>query len=202
MWVAVQKHCSFLKREGEVELVSMVEEKSMKANARTDYVAALSGVETRIYESLAPVLGGEGFELIKLQFVRGKEENKLRLFIDTLDAETLISIDQLAEQSRFLGDTLEVLDSETQILGDKKYRLEVSSPGVDRPLTKPSHFEAAQGSNVQVVTRSGVGNQRRFKGLVCSWDAKGFVLDIDGGESVAVAWSNLESAHLIYDFGK
>jgi ribosome maturation factor RimP len=81
---------------------------------------------------------------------------------------------------------------------DQKYMLEVSSPGIERPLTKPDHFKQFVGSKVLVKTVIPIENRKQFKGTLKSAGDKDFVVEIDGKEYV-IAYENVSKARLRVD---
>ena len=139
-----------------------------------------------IIEELAePILTGSGLELVETQFRQEKKGLVLRLFIDRVPggeegtgARPLasgVTLDDCVEVSRELG---RLLDVEEVIEGS--YTLEVSSPGLDRPLKKPKDFERFSGRVVKVKT-AGPEGRRTYKGrLVGLYDGV-IKLDSEGG---------------------
>ena len=143
-----------------------------------------------------PILAGLGMELVDLEFKREGRSWALRLFIDKPGGVTL---DDCAEVSREFGALLEVEDP---IEG--AYRLEVSSPGIDRPLKKPADFTRFAGQLVKLRTRSlvdpdGRGHQRKtFVGELLGLDGDTVRLrqtDKRGGE-IAVPLAEIDKANL------
>jgi ribosome maturation factor RimP len=90
-------------------------------------------IVARITELVEPILVEKGFELVLLEYRREERDMVLRLFVDK---EGGITLDDCAEVSREVSVLLEVEDPI-----DSAYRLEVSSPGIDRPLTRPADYE-------------------------------------------------------------
>jgi len=81
-----------------------------------------------------------------------------------------------------------------------RYSLEVSSPGLDRPLRKPQHFVAATGETVAVRTSAPVGGQRNFRGRLTAADDEGISLAVETGESVSIPYTSVTRAHVIFKF--
>lgn len=98
-----------------------------------------------LIELITPILDDLGFELVDLEYIREGRDLFLRIFIDTPGG---VNLDHCATVSREVGALLEV---ENPIA--EAYRLEVSSPGMDRPLKKPADFERFAGERVKVKTR-------------------------------------------------
>jgi len=143
-----------------------------------------------------PILTELGLELVELEFKREGHSWFLRLFIDKPGGVTL---DDCAEVSREVSAILEVDDPI-----EAPYRLEVSSPGIDRPLKKPADYERFAGQLVKLRTRSlldpdGRGHQRKtFVGELRGLDGSTVRLrqtDKRGGE-IAISLDEIDRAHL------
>src|SRR5580693_3231257 len=120
---------------------------------------------------IEPVIAGVGMDL---ESVRVTVAGRRRLLRIVVDSDHGVSLDDAADVSREVS---AVLDS-ANALGDVPYTLEVSSPGVDRPLTEPRHWRRAAGRLVKVkVTGEGA-----VEGRVLAADADGVTLDLAGGE--------------------
>jgi ribosome maturation factor RimP len=79
------------------------------------------------------------------------------------------------------------------------YTLEVSSPGIERPLTKPAHFVAQMGKKVYVKTKEPVEGQRVWQGVLQETDESGFTVS-EAGRMARVEFANVAKAHLVFDF--
>lgn len=112
----------------------------------------------RIWELVDPVARSEGVELIEVEFRRESHGWVLRLYIDREDG---ISVDDCAQLSHTLSDLLDVADPI-----DFPYHLEVSSPGLNRPLRKREHFSKFLGHVIEVRTLAPINNRRNFKGIL------------------------------------
>ena len=110
-------------------------------------------------ESLAePLCAAEGLELVHVEFQREAAGRILRLYIDKPGG---ITLDDCTDISRQLGDMFDV-KLETEL----SYRLEVSSPGIDRPLGKLYDFERFEGQLVKIRTKEPIEGQKRFTGIL------------------------------------
>lgn len=139
-----------------------------------------------------PALASVGLELVQLQFVRGNHKDTLRLFIDVRGAGG-ISVAQLEKANRLLSDLLDVEDRERHLF-PHAYDLEVSSPGLDRPLTKKSHFARVAGQKVRVKTKVAIDEARSFTGdLAVNNDA----VIVDGHQ---IPFDDIQSAHVVFVF--
>ena len=112
-----------------------------------------------LQDMIEPVVEKEGYELVRVMTI-GQANPTLQVMIDTLDGSD-ITVDDCAKVSRALSD---VLDEKDPI--ENRYSLEVSSPGLDRPLTKLKHFERWKGYEIKLETEDKVENRKRFKGKI------------------------------------
>jgi ribosome maturation factor RimP len=135
-----------------------------------------STIETRLAET------DPRLELIALE--RPAAET-LRLYIDHPDGV------DLALCERVTGELRDLLES---------YGLEVSSPGADRPLTKPEHFRRFVGRRVKVKTAEEIGGRRNFTGTLADADDDGVLLDADGFD-VRIPLAGIRRSNLIPELG-
>jgi ribosome maturation factor RimP len=140
-------------------------------------------LETR----LAPLVEGLGYELWELEYSPGRGSGFLRLYID---AEAGITLDDCERVSRAVS---EVLDAEDPIPG--QYTLEVSSPGLERPLRTAAHFARFVGETVSVETMQAIEGRRRFKGALVAAGAETVEVDVDG-KRWTLPLSGIRKAHL------
>ena len=123
---------------------------------------------------LEPTIDGLGYELADLEVRLGGKNGFMRVFIDSPDG---IGLDDCEKVSLAVS---AILDVEDPLPGH--YDLEVSSPGLDRKLTKVEHFQRFQGEIVKVKMRFPVEGRRRFRGTLVSSDDENIVVDVDGIE--------------------
>jgi ribosome maturation factor RimP len=127
--------------------------------------------DKRLAELIEPVVAAAGMDL---ESVRMSVAGKRRLLRIVVDGDGGVSLDDAADVSREISAMLD----EVNALGEVAYTLEVSSPGVDRPLTEPRHWRRAVGRLVKVkVTGEGT-----LEGRILAADADGVTLDLAGGE--------------------
>lgn len=139
-----------------------------------------------LWTILEPGVASLGFEIVELEF--GGSAATLRLFIDGPDG---VTIDDCARVSRQVSAILDVADP---IAGN--YTLEVSSPGIDRPLVKPEHFVAAVGETVRVETSVHHMGRRRFLGHLAEAGDLSIVVEVDG-EAYELEYQQIDRAKLI-----
>jgi ribosome maturation factor RimP len=140
----------------------------------------------QLKELLASVVEDLGYTLWGVQYLQGRGA-VLRLFIDHDDG---INVDDCALVSHEVSG---VLDVEDPIPGD--YNLEVSSPGLDRPLFELSHFERYQGESVQLTLLAPVAGKRKMTATLVAVDGDTLVMELDG-ESLRVPYSQVDRARL------
>jgi ribosome maturation factor RimP len=142
------------------------------------------------------VLDGEfgDVELVALEEAGNRRSRVVRLFVDHPEGVT----HELC--ARVSGVVALALDAEG--FSDGAYALEVSSPGVDRPLTKPAHFAAQVGKRVNVRTRRPVAERTAWDGRLRRVEDEGIVIVGKGDREVAIAFSDITKAHVVYEFAK
>ena len=148
----------------------------------------------RIIALIEPVIESEGMELVELECLRMKTRWLVRIFIDREGGATL---DDCAALSHQVGDLLNVHD-----LPPGPYTLEVSTPGLDRPLTRDKDFEQYRGSRVRIRTREPIDGSRNFVGTYADYTIEGgrriVTLDVDG-RAVLIDRENIQKANVEYD---
>lgn len=149
----------------------------------------MADVET-LETVLSEVATDHGMELVDLEFRPERSGWVLRLYVDRLD-ESGVTVEDCARVSRDCSVTLDAED-----LIDRSYRLEVSSPGVERRLRKPEHFRRQLGKKVRVVLRKPMEGRRRVTGDLTEVgdDAIG-LKSLDGAE-LTVRYEQIKQANL------
>ena len=141
----------------------------------------------KLIELLEPTVEDLGYELVHLEFGSQGRDRVLRIYID---APGGIQVDDCATVSRQLSVVLDVEDPVSQ-----GYLLEVSSPGLDRPLAKPAHFKQFVGQPVRVVMHGHVLGRRRLMGPLIEALDHLAVVEVDG-EEYELEYADMESARL------
>ncbi|MDZ4078599.1 MULTISPECIES: ribosome maturation factor RimP [Hydrocarboniphaga] len=147
----------------------------------------------RLQELLEPVIEDLGYELVLLEFAPQTGSALLRLFIDS---EEGITLEDCETVSREVAGVLDVNDPITSA-----YQLEVSSPGLDRPLTKPQHFLRFLGEDARIQLLAPRNGRKRFSGRIDAATDSSVTLFTDLGV-VELEYSTIERARLIPDFDK
>lgn len=142
-----------------------------------------------------PILGKKGFELVMLEVQTGKKRFVLRFFLDKFDQPGGISIAECVKMSREIED---ILDMEETV--DFPYILEVSSPGVDRPLVKENDFQRFAGNKVIIHTALETNPKRhKYTGVLRGIENGLVILDIDG-EELRIPFPTIKKAHVKYEW--
>lgn len=141
---------------------------------------------------LAPAVQAQGFRLVRLR-VMGGTRKTLQILAERPDG--VMDVEDCAKLSRALSDVLEAADPISE-----EYVLEVSSPGIDRPLTAPEDFGRFAGHEARVELARGVDGRRRFKGLLIGLEGNDVVMDVtDANENRRVRFplSDVTDAKLV-----
>jgi ribosome maturation factor RimP len=152
----------------------------------------LTNLELRLTEMLSPAVDALGFDLLGIEYLRAGSHSTLRLFIDHEDG---ITVDNCADVSRQAS---AILDVEDPIANE--YSLEVSSPGVDRPLFTLAHFAAVVSEEVSVKLNVPQDGRRNFKGTLVSIDEDMINVEVDN-QVFSLLIDNVSKANLIAKFG-
>ncbi|MDN3615050.1 ribosome maturation factor RimP [Vibrio gallaecicus] len=151
----------------------------------------MTGLERQLTEMLEAPVAASGYELVGLEFIRAGEHSTLRIYIDH---ENGIFVDDCAEVSHQVGAVLDVEDPISVI-----YNLEVSSPGLERPLFKAEHYQQFIGHEVSIVLKMAVANRRKWKGDIQSVDGETISI-LAEGNTEEFPLSNISKANLIPKF--
>lgn len=112
-------------------------------------------------DMMADFLAAEGYELYNIEFVKEGKDWFLRVYVDMASGEGYIGTEDCEKVSRFLS---ERLDEEDPI--EQNYYLEVSSPGMDRPLLKKEHYERYTGSEIEIRLYKGKDGTKNIQGVL------------------------------------
>ncbi len=148
---------------------------------------------TRLQDLAEPVVRRHGCELVLLTFRRERSGWTLRAMVER-SGESGVDHRVCAEISRDLS---AVLDAEDAI--GRSYVLEVSSPGIERPLVRPADYERFRGRLASIRTRRPLEGRRRFRGTLRGLSKGRISLETEDGASVRIAPDNVDKAKLIFD---
>jgi ribosome maturation factor RimP len=166
----------------------------------------------RVREIAERVAASSGLEVVDVEFLGGGNARMLRVFLDKPEAETEqgvthgVTHEDCVNFSREFGTILDVED----VVPGGSYTLEVSSPGLDRKLTKAADFKRFVGSRIKLMTRQPVNNNRHFEGRLESFEDGRLILDLsvashksrrkmgaDAGKKIEIEFANVEKANLV-----
>ena len=148
--------------------------------------------ESRTEELLIPVIKANRFELVDVEYVKEGGTRYLRAYIDKPGG---ITVDDCEVVNRELGD---LLDKEDFI--EDSYVLEVSSPGLDRPLRKDKDFERSIGKEVEIRTYRKIDGGKEFCGILKAWDKDTVTIGDDEGDEFVFMRDNISLIRLRFDF--
>ena len=154
----------------------------------------------RIIEVIEPEVKALGFELVRVKIMgaeAGEGEKALQIMAEDPATGQLV-IDQCAEISRRISDRIDELEEKGEVLIDEAYRLEVSSPGIDRPLTRLKDFADWQGHEAKIALVEPVdGNRKTLKGDLAGLDGETVLIDDAKSGRLSVPLANIPSAKLV-----
>lgn len=153
-----------------------------------DRVAMSEFVIEKVEEFASTLLPSMGLELVEVQFRREGHGWVLRIFIDS---EGGITVDHCADVSREVSDHLDVED-----LIEHPYHLEVSSPGLERPLKQVSDYERFIGRKAKVKLREELEGQKVYVGEILQVNEDSVLLQVDKNKTVEVLFSIIRKARL------
>ncbi len=148
--------------------------------------------EAKAEELIMPIVEANHFELVDVEYVKEAGNWYLRIYIDK---EGGININDCELVSRAFSD---ILDKEDFI--EDAYILEVSSPGLGRPLKKDKDFQRNLGEEVEVRTYKPINKQKEFVGLLDAWDKESVTLQMEDGETMTISRSDIALIRQYIDF--
>ena len=148
--------------------------------------------EQNTEELLLPIMEEYQFELVDVEYVKEGGTWYLRAYIDKPGG---ITVDDCETVSRKLSDLLDEKD-----FIDDTYILEVSSPGLGRPLKKDKDFARSIGEEVEIRTFRDIEHEKEFTGILLSYDKEKLVLELEDKEQMEFARDNIALVRLAFDF--
>ena len=159
-------------------------------------------VVSRAEALVEPLVRAEGFELVELEYVREPAGWVLRLFIDRPGRDPMakeggVGLEECARVSHAVETALEVEE-----LVPHAYSLEISSPGINRPLRRPEHFQKVVGKRVKVKTFGPVGEPPRksFTGTLIQSSVSDITVQVEGGGAFHIPIRDIAKANLDFEF--
>ena len=148
--------------------------------------------EMKTEELLLPMMQEHGFELVDVEYVKEAGTWYLRAYIDKPEG---ISIDDCEVISRALSDLLDEKD-----FIEDSYILEVSSPGLGRPLKKDKDFQRSLGEDVEVRTFRAIDGQKEFTGTLKAYDKESVTIELEEETEMKFARNEIALIRLAFDF--
>ena len=152
----------------------------------------MNKIEEAVWTMAEPLAEQNGLELIEVEFVKEGSEWYLRLYLDKENGT--VELDDCEKISRLVSDQLDKKDPIEQA-----YRLEVSSPGIERPLKRDKDFLRFKGEKVRAKVIMPINGQKEFVGELGEVDAQTIQIICDG-ESVSVPRDKVSKIHLEWEF--
>jgi ribosome maturation factor RimP len=147
---------------------------------------------TRVKQAIEPILDEMNIELVDVEYLSEHGRWVLRIYVDQ---EGGVTVDDCAAVSREIGDLIDMSD-----VMPGEYVLEVSSPGLNRPLKKEADFVRTVGEKVKIRMKSPVRGQRNFRGNLIAFRDGMLYLKLGNGE-IPLPLRDVEKANLVYEFG-
>jgi ribosome maturation factor RimP len=152
-------------------------------------VRSEGGLAERLRAAISPVVAGMGFRLVRVRFVTG---GRPRVQVMAERADGSMTVEDCASLSQALS---AVLDVEDPIHGE--YTLEVSSPGIDRPLTSLEDFARFAGRAARAELKGLKDGRRRFRGVLRGIEGQDVLIEEEGGAIVRLPFPAIEEAKLV-----
>ncbi len=143
----------------------------------------------KLVELIEPLIESKGFELVRLDYAPGRQ-GRLNLYIDCDDG---VNIDHCEMISNAVSD---LLDDHDPI--DHAFILEVSSPGIERPLTKKKHFQRFEGEKVKIKTEKEIKGRKSFSGTLAGTKENSIVIELEDDSIIEIPLSSVSRANLWY----
>lgn len=145
-------------------------------------------MDKKLAELLNPILEDLGFEMVRVRLSSG-DPSTLQIMADRLDGP--IGVDELAEINTSVGTILDVEDPIPE-----NYTLEISSPGIDRPLTRIKDFDSFQGFEAKIETTELIDGRRRFRGVLAGVNNDEVLINLEEG-TIGLKFIWLSDARLV-----
>ena len=145
-------------------------------------------MDKKLAELLNPILEDLGFEMVRVRLSNGNPST-LQIMADRLDGQ--IGVDELAEINTSVGTVLDIEDPIPE-----NYTLEISSPGIDRPLTRKKDFDSFQGFEAKVETTELIDGRRRFRGVLAGVNNDEVLINLEEG-TIGLKFTWLSDARLV-----
>lgn len=179
-------------RVGEEPTLLLMYRKLQDPEERRDNVSKRELYEEKTEKLIMPIIEANNFELVDVEYVKEGGTWYLRAYIDK---EGGITVDDCEIVNRALGELLDVED-----FINEAYILEVSSPGLGRPLKKEKDFQRSLGEEVEVRTYRAINKSKEFVGLLVAYDKESVTLQLDEETEMKIDRSDIALIRLAFDF--
>ena len=149
----------------------------------------MKSLAEKVEEAITPSVTGMGFNLIQVKFMDGKKSQTLQIMAERPDGS--MSLDDCAAISRQVSAVLDVED-----VIPTAYRLEVSSPGIDRPLVRLSDYAPYIGHQAKIDTQLPINGRKRFAGVLKTVEGNDITITVDG-KDYTLPFADIQSAKLV-----
>ncbi len=150
-------------------------------------------VELKIAEIVAPVVEGIGLELVDVEYIQDGGYWFVRIYIDNENSEKGIDLDECTAVSR-------AVENQIDAIIEEKFFLEVSSPGLERPLKKEKDFIKFQGGKVSVKLKHKLDEKKSYEGILKKYE-NGKLYLLTEEKEVEIPVEEIKKANLIFEFG-
>ena len=148
----------------------------------------LTAKEKSLLSALEPRAASEGVEIVTVEVAGAKKAPTIRVYIDTPDG---VSFDELSSAQAWINDLMDELDP-----FPGAYTLEVSSPGIDRPLRTPEHFARFAGETVTVKTTGPIDGRSSFTGELLGFEDGCVIVAAGGADTFRIPYDNIKKARV------
>lgn len=148
----------------------------------------LTKKERQLLEALESSAEGRGVEIVTVEVIGSSKSPVVRVYIDSPEG---VSFKELTESQEWIGELMDEIDP-----FPGAYTLEVSSPGIDRPLRTPEHFMRFVGEEAKIRTNGPIDGRSNFKGRIVSADEDTLALELEEGEA-EIPMSAIRRANLV-----
>ncbi len=146
-------------------------------------------LEEKIQNIISATIEDLGYEIVRVKYFSGN--TTLQIMIDKLDGQS-INVEDCAKVSNAISVLLDIEDPINE-----KYNLEISSPGIDRPLVRLNDFIKYKGNKARFILKHPLENMKKFKGVITDVKENCILLQLDTGAEFKIDYSNIDSANLL-----
>ncbi len=150
----------------------------------------------RLTELIEPEVKAEALELVRVMMIGGKDDPTLQVMAER-PATRQLTIDECERLSRRISERLDALETQGRDPIEESYRLEVSSPGIDRPLTRLTDFADWKGHEARITLREPLNGRRQFNGELLGTEGETMLIDVRGLGPTGLPFAAIHSAKLV-----